>query len=248
MAKVATVVGLILFVIACLWGAYRWAKYRPGAHREEFPREFLIDLGKALGLDRYVERDYFGAKRQMLMGTFDELTVEFEISSGAWIPYLRLSIIFPKSLAQDVNIYSDDRTSVVSHIRRFREIEMGDAEFDRNFLLFARDPDRLNLYLSASLRDQMNRLFEEVGHLAVTDRSVFAFVDHPCDRREVKRILKKSLDLAQRLYRTADFVGPRAPERGAGHYDRAVPQDPRTERQESRTDRRADRPQTIPLE
>ena len=217
-----TLISMFVATVALVWGAFLWAKRAPEQHREDFSPEFLVGLGKGMGLEHYSERDYFGELVQVLSGQFRKLYVEMEISSGRWQPYLRISITFPRSLAQDLNVMTDDKTSMVNQVRRMHELEIGDEEFDEEFLLFARDEEHLELALPEGTRYQMLRILEAVDELRLTDNSLFVFVNHPCDRREIKRMLKKAVELSDRLHQTAEMIGPRRPSAGAGHYEQAT--------------------------
>jgi nitrogen fixation-related uncharacterized protein len=217
-----TLISMCVATVALIWGAFLWAKRAPEQHREDFSPEFLVGLGKGIGLDHYSERDYFGERIQVLSGQFHDLDVEMEISSGRWQPYLRITIAFPRSLAQDLNIMTDDKSSMVHQVRRMHELELGDEDFDEEFLLFARDQEHLELVLPEGTRYQMLRVLETVDELRLTDNSLFLFVDHPCDRNEIKRMLKKAVELSERLHQTAEMIGPRRPSAGAGHYEQAT--------------------------
>ena len=181
-----------------------------------------MGLGKALGLDRYTERQYFGERLQILSGVFQNLAVELEISSGEWHPYLRITVEFPRALAQDLKVFSEERSGLIGNVRNLHEFEIGEEEFDDRFVLFAHERERLELMLPESTRYQMLRIIEDADELRLTDNALFLFVDHPCERVETKTMFKKAIELGQRLYKTARLLGPRTPEKGAGHYEQAT--------------------------
>jgi len=221
-ANLVTIAGIVLFVVGLLWSTYRWGK-RGEVPDDTYPREFLIGLGRGMGLDRYTERDYFGERIQVLAGTFDRLEVELEISSGEhWQPYVRVTVDFPNSLAQDIGVYNGDRRPIGAQIRGLDEAESGELEFDEQFVSFGRDPERVELMLTDATRYQLMRMDRIVDDLRLTDQSLFLFVGENPDRQVIKTMLKKAVDLGDRVYKTAQMLGPRTPERGAGHYQKAT--------------------------
>lgn len=221
-ANIITITGLVLFVIVLVASTYRWGT-REALDQYTYPREFLVGLGRGMGLDRYTERTFFGERIQVLAGTFGRLEVELEISSGEnWEPYVRVTVDFPKPLAQDVGVYSGDRQPLGSHVRRLDEVELGDESFDEQFVLIGRDPERVELMLPDATRYQLTRLNGLVDDVQLTDQSLFLFLGENPDRAMIKTILKKAVELGDRSYRTARTLGPRTPERGVGHYEKAT--------------------------
>lgn len=221
-ANLITVAAIVLFVVGLLLSTFQWGK-RSDVPEETYPREFLIGLGRGMGLDRYTEREYFGERIQVLAGTFDRLDVELEISSGEdWQPYVRVAVDFPKTLAQDIGVYSGERRPIGSQVRGLEEVELGDPTFDGRFVLFGREPERVELMLTDATRYQLLRLDRVVDDIRLTDQSLFLFVGENPDRETIKTILKKTVELGDRVYKTARRLGPRTPERGAGHYEKAT--------------------------
>lgn len=203
------VVGALALVIGGVTGAaWWWFRHRGVPQHEEFSEQDLRNLGDALGLDDYADRHYFGERVQVLSGHFERLYVELEISSGDWTPYVRVQVRFPSLLAQDITVLSEDPGTVVNKIRRLREIEVGDEEFDEEFLLFATREKRLKRFFPASTRFQMVRLNREVDELRLTDQSLFVFASRPCSTAEIRSLLKKTVELADRLMGTARELGP----------------------------------------
>ena len=183
-ANLVTIVGIVLFVAGLLWSTYRWGK-REAVPDDNYSRDFLIGLGRGLGLDRYTERNYFSERIQVLSGAFERLDVELELSSGEdWQPYLRVTIGFPTPLAQDIGIYSGDRRPFGSHVRGLTECELGDPEFDEKFVLFGRDPERVELMLADATRYQLDRMLGLVDDVRVTDQSLFIFLGDNPDREK----------------------------------------------------------------
>lgn len=222
MTNVLTLTAMFLFLVAVFASAYRWG--RPDRDtREAFERSFLVGLGRGVGLDRYIEREYFGEQVQVLAGKFHELDVELEVTSGReWTPYLRVTIDFPESLAQDFSVYSGSRRPLGSSVRGMDQFEFGDAEFDERFVGYARDEDRAELILTEGIRYQLLRMNVIVDDLQLTDYSLFLFVEGSMGRDDLKATLKKAIDLGERIYKTAEMLGPRTPEKEAGHYEQAT--------------------------
>jgi len=222
MTSLATAIALLLLAVAIVWGGYLWSRRDGGGEHEEIDPEFLIGLGEGLGLDRFVRRDFFGETTQVLEGEFGDLQVELEVSDGRWPPYARLVVEFGRPLGRGVGIFSDDRSGVVGYVQRVREIEIGDEEFDDRFLLYASAPADVRKLLPEPIRAQMARLDEMVGEFRLTDETLFLFAPETVERDRVRRMLKKGLELCERLVRTARELGPRKPETSASHYERAT--------------------------
>ncbi len=214
--------GMLLLVVLLAWSAYRWIR-REQSERQAFDRNFLIGLGRGVGLDRYSERRYFGEQIQELAGTFKRLEVELEIGGGGKaVPYLRMTLQFPRTLAQDVSLYSGSRRPLGSSVRGLERFEFGEPEFDERFVSYARDADRAERLLNEATRYQLMRMNGIVDDLQLTDYSLFLFVGEPMNREELKAMLKKALELGDRLFRSAETLGPRAPQKREGHYQQAT--------------------------
>jgi hypothetical protein len=209
-------VNLSILVI-CLAGAIgivvlgmRW---RRGRHRDEVEHQpvseaFLESLGDALGLTYDRKLTLFGETIQLLRGNFDNLFVELEISRGDWTPYVRIAIEFPSHLGQNVGICKDNKEAVLNYLRRMREFEIGDERFDPRFLLFGHGADRLRSLLAETTRFQLLRLAERADSLRLTDDGLFVLMDRPSTTDEISGQLRKSIELAERFYRTAYILGP----------------------------------------
>lgn len=237
-----TLGALVVLGIAIVWIGHLWSRSSARGDLESISSDFLIGLGRGLGLERYTERDYFGERIQVLSGTFRKLSVELEISSGNWRPYARVVVEFPRSIAQDINVFSQNRNNVLNYVREVQLLEVGDPEFDGSFHCYAPDAEVLTRVLSEATRYQMLRVLREVDELRLTDESLFLFADHSLDGEEVKRVLKKSLDLGDRIFSTAERLGPRSPEKSAAHYERATVET--TARTSSSSKSKKDRPTT----
>lgn len=244
MSSILTAIAVAFLVVGIFWGGYLWSRIDEGGEHEEVTPEFLVGLGQGLGLEQYTRRDFFGEQLQVLSGEFRDLFVELEISTGRWRPYLRLVIEFDRPLARDVSVFSDDRSGIVSYVQRVREIEIGEDDFDYRFLLYAPGPDDVRKLLPDATRYQMVRLDDMVEELRLTDNSLFIFTQAALHRDHVRTILKKSIDLGERLSRTAEELGRRRPETAASRYEQAtIEQAVRSEstRGESRASRRNER-------
>jgi hypothetical protein len=214
--------GALVVTLLLVLGAAIWAGKQPDERHDDFSGEFLIKLGDGLGLDHYAERDLFGARVQMLWGSFGDFPVELEVSRGGWRPYVRVTIDFPKRLAQDLQILTEGRSWIRNHFGRLEEVELDDPTFSQAFSLFSRDPDRAEMMLSETTRSQLVRLAEEVDDVRITDDTLFFFVQRGCRRDEISTLLKKGLEIADRLFRAARLMGPRSPRAGAQHYEQAM--------------------------
>ncbi|MFB6264265.1 MAG: hypothetical protein ABEL76_11675, partial [Bradymonadaceae bacterium] len=173
-------------------------------------------------LDYRASRPLFGEEIRLLEGEHGPLDVELELGEGDWGAYARLEIRFPVSLAQDVQIFSHDRSSPLDQIRKVQEIELGDEDFDREFLLFARDRQRLETYVAPRIRRRLLRLNDYTDEIRLTDRSLFAFVGDGCDRREVAALLKQGIGLARQCVRSARLIGPSSARKRVEDYEAAA--------------------------
>jgi len=192
--------------------------------RQEIDWESVEATAKALGLTRVSERQLFGEQVRVLHGTFKELDVEVEVSRGHWKPYVRLTIGFPRRLAQDLSVESSQPSGMVSQLRRWHEIKMDDQEFDKRFIVKGRDPDRLSQVFPEGTRYQLVRLAREVDDIHISDDTMFLFAERALEGKSLTKLLKKSLEVGERLYRTAVELGPRSPKMRATHYERATTQ------------------------
>lgn len=217
-----TAAGLALASVLLVVLGLLIARRGPEETHEEVTGEFLLKLGSGLGLDTYSDRTLFGEHLQTLRGKFEEFPVEFEVSRGDWAPYVRITVDFPRRLAQDLHVINDRRGGMVSQLRRLREIKLDDEEFDSRFLLFAKDEERAASVLNETARYQLVRMAEEVDEVRISDNTLFVLMHHACTREEMKSLLKKSLEVAGRLYQTARLLGPRSPSAEASHYEKAT--------------------------
>jgi hypothetical protein len=222
MPSILTAIAMTCLAIGILWGGYLWSRIDEGGEHGDVPEEFLVGLGRGLDLDQYTKRDFFGEELQVLSGSFGDLSVELEVSSGRWRPYLRLVLEFDRSLARNVSVFSEDRSGVVSYVQRVRELEIGEEKFDDRFLLYAPKPDDVRKLLPDATRYQMIRLDERVGEVRMTDNSLFVLHQAALHRDQIRSILKKTIDLGERLYRTAEKLGRRRPETAASRYEQAT--------------------------
>lgn len=214
--------GALLLTLLVVVGAALWARKTSGERHDDFSGEFLLNLGAGLGLDHYAERDLFGARVQMLWGEFGEFPVELEVSRGGWRPYVRVTIDFPKRLAQDLQILTNSRGWIRNQFGRYEKVELEDEAFSDRFCLYGRDADRADMVLSETTRSQLVRLAEDVDDVRITDDTLFFFVEGGCRRGEISTLLKKGLEIADRLFRAARLLGPRSPRSGAQHYEQAM--------------------------
>jgi hypothetical protein len=214
------------FIVAAL--LIVWAGLMAASPKED--KELNIDwesvdaTARALGLTRLSERELFGEEVRVLRGSFKELEIEVEVSRGHWAPYVRLAVGFPRRLAQDLVVETDHADGVVSRLRRLREIKMDDQEFDRRFIIRGRDPDRLSQVFPEGTRYQLVRLAREVDNIRITDDTLFLFAERGLEGESLPKLIKKSLEVGQRLYQTAVELGPRSPKLRATHYERATTQ------------------------
>lgn len=222
MSSIVTVIAAALLAVGLLGGGFVWSRRAGGDKHDGVTPEYLVEIGQGLGLETYTKRNFFGEQVQILAGEFRDLYAELEVSTGRWRPYVRLVLDFDEPLARDVSVFSDNRAGFISYVQRVREIEIGNEEFDHRFLLYAPGPDDVRKLLPPATRDQMIRLDEKVDNIRVTDSSLFLSHHGALDRDQVRSILKKSLDLGERLQRTAGELGARRPETAAARYEQAT--------------------------
>ena len=99
---------------------------------------------------------------------------------------------------------------------------MDDQEFDNRFVVRGRDPERLTQVFPEGTRYQLVRLAREVDTIEISDDTLFLFAERSFEGDALTKVLKKSIEVGQRLYQTAVDLGPRSPKKRATHYERAT--------------------------
>ena len=218
-----------IILALCILGAMglvalgvRWrrSRHRAANNAEPVAPDFIESLGAALGLEAYRALSLFGESIQLLEGEFSNLFVELEVSRGDWRPYVRIAIEFPSHLGQNVGICKDDHEALLNYIRRMREVEIGDKRFDHEFLLFGHSVDRLRTLLTDTAQFQLLRLAEHAESLRLTDDGLFVLMEGTNTKDEISSQLRKSIELAERVYQTAYLLGPSEAESEASKYQK----------------------------
>jgi hypothetical protein len=202
----ALVIALVAALI--LWGAPKLAAGRKIAAQSGELGEGLQTLTRSLGLGACDRRNVFGDAVHRLTGEYNRLKVDLEVQVGRRFSYTRITIEFPQTLEQDLTILCDRKPALRNWVLRQKEVDVGVEDFDRDFILFARHEGRLKSLLSPAIRFQLHRLFEMGDCLEIGDETVFVLAREMTKPAEVSKLLKKTLETAERIYATAVQLGP----------------------------------------
>ncbi|MFW5967300.1 MAG: hypothetical protein ACOCV2_07270 [Persicimonas sp.] len=213
---------LIILTLGALWLLPRFSAGRRRAAHDEQLTEELSRLARSLRLEDRGKAQIYGDVVHRLEGYYNELGVDIEVCLGRELQYLRVTVEFPQTLDQDLTILNQRSGLVRRWFLRHQKVETGDEEFDEDFVLLARHPRRLNVVLSPSMRFQLQRLRDKVDALQVGDGSVFAQVRDIQDPENLARIIRKTLEVAERIYATAAQLGPSPSRRDATVYQQAT--------------------------
>lgn len=216
------IIGVAALTAALIWLALLFRRPRLRRAEGEAGAEAMLEVGRALGLETFYEEELFGQKVRILEGEFKEMHVELEINRSPRDLFCRITIEFPHPLAQDLHVYSDNRSSFVTWLRRMREQKTGDEEFDDEFIVLTRNAERTGQILNPATRYQLLRLAMEVERLRLDDNSLFIFSSETLDDDSIKSLLKKSLEIGDRLLAMAKEMGPTGAHTGAAKYNQAA--------------------------
>jgi hypothetical protein len=212
---------IVLVAGAIVWLARIYSKL---GHREDLvenTRTMLQKIGAALGIERYEERTVFGARVQRLRGEFDEIDVDLEAQVGTRASYVRLTMAFPKSLGHDFRVMSPRNLGLWNWILKLtpREFEMdGDGSFE----LLTRESERIDQMLNKAVVFQIGRLLTKVDDLRIGDETMYLMCKHVPPPDELKSVVTKALDVAERIYSTARQIGPSQSKVDASVYQEAT--------------------------
>jgi hypothetical protein len=199
---------IVLLAALILWVAPKLAAVRKVAAQSGELGEGLQRLTSSLGLGTCDRRNVFGDAVHQLSGEFNRLRVDLEVQVGRRFSYTRVTIDFPKALDQDLTVLSDRQPAIRNWLLRQKEFDIGVDDFDRDFILLARHEGRLKSLLSPAIRFQLERLSEMVDCLEIGDESVYVAAYGMTDPAEVSKLVKKTVETAERLYATAVQLGP----------------------------------------
>lgn len=217
-----TALAIVLVALLLLWLGPRLAAGRAVATQSGQLGEGLEMLASSLGLEICDKQRVFGDRVHRLAGTFNRLGVELEVQIGLNHDYTRLTIAFPQTLDQDLTILSDRKPALRNWLLRQKETEIGVEAFDRNFILLARHEQRLTSLLSPAIRDQLQRLMSMVDDLEIGDETVFLMAREMRDPAEISTLLKKAIEISERIYATAMQLGPSPSKVEATVYEQAT--------------------------
>ncbi|MFP4597629.1 MAG: hypothetical protein ACLFVJ_05225 [Persicimonas sp.] len=216
-----TTVVIVLLAALLLWVVPRLAAGRKVATQsgelvDEFDR-----LSAGLGLGKTERRTVFGALVHRVTGEYNRLEVEVEVHVAADVNFTRITVEFPQTLDQDLTVLSNRRSAVRNWLLRQKETTLGVDEFDRDFILMARYPRRLETLLTPSIQFQLSKLIDMVDTLEVGDEAVFVMAAEMTDPARISAVLKKTLEISERIYATAVQLGPSPSKMGATVYGQA---------------------------
>jgi hypothetical protein len=203
-----TALVIVVVAVLVLWGVPKLAAGRKIATQSGELGEGLQQLTKSLGLGTCDRRSVFGDAVHRLSGEFNRLKVHLEVQVGRRFSYTRITVQFPHSLDQDLAILSGHKPAFRNWVLRQREFDIGVEDFDRDFILLARHEGRLKALLSPAIRFQLQRLFEMVDRLEIGDETVYVMAHEMSKPAEVSKLLKKTVETAERIYATAVQLGP----------------------------------------
>lgn len=212
---------IVVVVGAILWLARLYSRL---GHREELvenTRSVLQKTGAALGIERYEERSLFGARVHRLRGEFNETDVDLEVQVGARASYVRLTLSFPRSLGHDFCLMSPRKLGLSNWLLRLspREFEIDD---DETIEVLTRDNERVDQMLNNAIVFQIGRMLSKVDDLRIGDETVFLMCRRVPSPDELKSIVTKALDIAERIYSTSRQIGPAQSKVDASVYEEAT--------------------------
>ena len=184
--------------------------------------EGLQTLARSLGLENFDRRAIYGDLTHHVDGTFNQLGVDLEVQVGRHHGYARVTVEFPQTLDQDLTILSDRKPAARNWLLRQKETEIGVEDFDRDFILLARHPKRLKAMLTPAIRFQLRRLIDRVDDLEIGDETVFVMARDLTDAEGVSSLLKKVIEVSERIYATAGQLGPSPSKVEATVYEQAT--------------------------
>ena len=220
-----TFLTILTIGVVAVWAGQRFLagfRLERAAERHQAYADALARLGASLNIGQAEVYTTLGARSYILEGEFNRLGVVVEVFADARDTYLRVTLRFRRPLAQDLRVLSVRNLSLRNWFMRLQEVEVGDPEFDRHFVLLTRDEQRLHQILSPSVRYQFQRIAEVVDDLRLNDDNLFLFADGVSDPATISYVTRKALELGERLYTTAADLGPAASRVEAAAYQQGT--------------------------
>jgi hypothetical protein len=212
---------IVLVAGAIIWLARLYSRLGDRAEMVEDTRDMLQKIGGALGIERYEERSLFGARIQRLRGDFDDIEVDLEVQVGSHASYLRLTLAFPKSLGHDFHVMSPRNLGFWNWLLRLEEREF-ELDDDHAFALLTRENERVDQMLNKAVLYQIGRLLTKVDDLRIGDETMYVMCRRVPPPDELKSVVTKAIDVAERVYSTAGQIGPAPSKVDASVYEEAT--------------------------
>ncbi|MGM0558229.1 MAG: hypothetical protein ACQEVA_17725 [Myxococcota bacterium] len=187
----------------------------------EDTRDILQKIGGALGIERYEERSLFGTRIHRLRGEFNDIDVDLEVQVAASASYLRLTLAFPTSLGHDFRVMSPRALGFWNWMLKLEEREF---EMDEHppYRLLARENSRVDQMLNNAVVFQIGRMLTKVDDLRIGDETMYVMCRRVPQPDELKSVVTKALDVAERIYVTAGQIGPAQSKVDASIYEEAT--------------------------
>ena len=216
-----TALAIVLVAGSIVWLARLYTQLGRREDVVEDTRAVLQKVAGALGIERYEERSMFGARIQRLRGVFDDIDVDLEVQVGARASYLRLTLAFPKSLGHDFRVMSPRKLGLWNWFYKLtrREFEMDDGS---TFSLLLRENERVDQMLNKAVVFQIGRMLTKVDDLRIGDETMYIMCKRVPPQDELKSVVTKALDVAERIYSTARQIGPSQSKVDASVYEEAT--------------------------
>lgn len=212
---------IVIVAGAIIWLARLYSRLGYRGEMVEDTREILQKIGGALGIERYEERALFGTRIHRLRGHFNDIDVDLEVQVGARASYLRLTLAFPKSLGHDFHVMSPRNLGFWNWMLRLEEREF-EVDDDQSFSLLTRENERVDQMLNTAVVFQIGRMLAKVDDLRIGDETVYVMCRHVPPPEELKSVVTKALEVAERIYSTAGQIGPAQSKVDASVYEEAT--------------------------
>jgi hypothetical protein len=218
----ATAILILVLGGIIIWALPKLSAGRTSVAESQELMDGLEAVAAQLGLGECDRRTLFGELVHRVRGEYDRLQIDIEVQLGDQASFVRLRVEFPQTLDQEITILSDRKRTVRTWLLRQKEMSVGDPEFERDFILLARHPERIQKLLSGALRFQLRRLGERVDKLEIGDEAVYVWVDEVSSPEDINALVEQTVECAERIYAAARELGPSPSRIEATAYNQAT--------------------------
>lgn len=193
-------VTLAVVAVACVGSLIVWAVVRYLGESQRAWARLAHDLGLEVGSDSWLgSRTMVGSFNQcqvkVVRGSESSLT-----SGGGSKSFTRVRSDLPVDLGLGLHITRELPGVSMEKLLGFQDIEVGDAEFDRRFIIKGKQAQRVAALLTSDLRRALIAYHDRYG-LRLDDRTIESRLRGDLEREDLRALLAAQTDVVSAINR-----------------------------------------------